>query len=145
MAASALFHDENGNLLLVKPTYRPYWLFPGGSVDENESPRIACIREVKEELDMDIPSPRLLGMDYLSEENEETECLQFAFYCGILSTAQIATIRLPARELSEFRFLPLEEVLPILSPKLIRGLPHYVEALNTNTFVYMEDGEIISV
>src|SRR5689334_8869281 len=129
MAASALFRDESGNLLLVKPTYRSYWLFPGGTVDENESPRIACIREVKEELGIDIPSPRLLGMDYLSEENEETECLQFGFYCGTLSATQIATIKLPARELSEFRFLPVEEVLPILSPKLTRGLPHYVEAL----------------
>ncbi|GHO97994.1 hypothetical protein KSF_080420 [Reticulibacter mediterranei] len=143
MAASAIFRNEKGNLLLVKPTYRTYWLFPGGSVEDNESPRTTCIREVKEELGIDIPSPRSLGMDYLSEENEETECLQFAFYCGTLSAAQIAAIKLPARELSEFRFLPLDEVLPILSPKLTRGLPHYLAALDNDTLVYMEDGEIM--
>jgi 8-oxo-dGTP diphosphatase len=145
LAASALFHDEGGNLLIVKPTYRSYWLLPGGSVEENESPRATCIREVKEELDIDVSSVKLLGIDYLSQENEETECLQFAFYCGMLSTAQIHTIKLPSTELNDYCFLPPEKILPILSPKLARGLPYYLEALRKNTIVYLEDGKITSV
>lgn len=144
MAASAIFLNETGNILLVKPTYRPYWLLPGGCIEENESPRGACIREVEEELDIYIPFIKLLGIDYLSQENEATECLQFAFYCGVLSNTQIATINLPATELSDYRFLPLEEVLPILSPKLAKGLPYYLEALSRNTVAYLENGEVIS-
>ncbi len=141
MAASAIFLNENDNILLVKPTYRPYWLLPGGCIEENESPREACIREVKEELDIHIPFMKLLGIDYLSQENEETECIQFAFYGGILNNTQIHTIKLPTTELNEFNFLPLEKVLPILSPKLAKGLPHYLEALKRNTVIYLEDGK----
>src|SRR5215469_2715077 len=53
MAASALFLNEQGNVLIVKPTYRPDWLLPGGSVEDHESPREACIREVREELSLE--------------------------------------------------------------------------------------------
>jgi 8-oxo-dGTP diphosphatase len=141
MASSALFLNPTGQILIVRPTYRPYWLLPGGSVEEDESPREACIREVKEELGIDIPLMNLLGIDYLSRENEETECVQFAFYGGTLSTSQIHTIVLPEVELSDYRFLPLEEILPILSPKLARGLPYYVEALRRDAVVYLEDGQ----
>jgi ADP-ribose pyrophosphatase YjhB (NUDIX family) len=140
MASSAIFLDPTGQILIVKPTYRSYWLLPGGSVEENESPREACIREVKEELGIDTTSMKLLGIDYLSKENEETECIQFAFYGGILSTSPMYTITLPAMELSDYRFLPLEEVLPILSPKLARGLPYYLDAHQGDTVVYLEDG-----
>ncbi len=141
MASSALFFDPAGKILIVKPTYRPYWLLPGGCVEENESPRDACIREVKEELGIHMTFINFLGIDYLSRENEETECIQFAFYGGTLSTSQIRTITLPATELNDYRFFPLEEVLPILSPKLAKGLPYYLEALKRNAAVYLEDGQ----
>ena len=59
MGASALFLDTQNNLLLVKPTYRPFWLLTGGVIEENESPRIACLREVKEELGLDISIEKL--------------------------------------------------------------------------------------
>jgi 8-oxo-dGTP diphosphatase len=141
MASSVFFFDSAGNILIVKPTYRPYWLLPGGCVEENESPRDACIREVKEELGIEITVLHFLGLDYLSRENEETECIQFAFYGGTLSPSQIRMITLPPAELQDYRFLPPKEVLPILSPKLAKGLPHYLEALKRNTTVYLENGQ----
>ena len=141
MASSVLFFDPAGKILIVKPTYRAYWLLPGGCVEENESPRDACIREVKEELGIDMTVIHFLGMDYLSRENEETECIQFAFYGGTLSPSQIRMIMLPATELNDYRFSPLEDVLPILSPKLAKGLPYYLEALKRNTVVYLENGQ----
>ncbi|MFL5627283.1 MAG: NUDIX domain-containing protein, partial [Ktedonobacteraceae bacterium] len=50
MAVSAFFLDKQGNILIVKPTYRSDWLLPGGIVEKDESPRQACVREIKEEL-----------------------------------------------------------------------------------------------
>ncbi|MCW2930382.1 MAG: ADP-ribose pyrophosphatase, partial [Actinomycetia bacterium] len=50
MAASALFRDEAGRVLLVEPTYKPVWDLPGGAVEAEESPHAACRREVREEL-----------------------------------------------------------------------------------------------
>ncbi len=143
MAASAICFNEQGNLLIVKPTYRDYWLLPGGCVEEDESPREACLRELKEELNISVTLERLVGIDYLSRENEETECMQFAFYGEVLSQAQIKAITLPTSELSEYCFSPLQEVFLILSPKLAKGLPYYLQALHKNTIVYLEDGREI--
>lgn len=37
-AAAALFvTDDTGRVLLVKPSYRDHWAFPGGYVDQDET------------------------------------------------------------------------------------------------------------
>lgn len=64
MGAGALFLDEAGRLLLVNPTYKPQWEIPGGVVEQDESPRQACIRAVKEEIGLTKPMERLLSISY---------------------------------------------------------------------------------
>jgi ADP-ribose pyrophosphatase YjhB (NUDIX family) len=141
MAAGALILNEAGNILIVKPTYRYDWLFPGGVVEEQESPRSACIRELKEELNLEITLGQLLCVEYLSKDLQQTECVQFAFYGGILSEAQIMAIALPEEELCEYRFVPLEEAITLLSRKLARRLPYCLEALTGDGTMYLEDGQ----
>jgi 8-oxo-dGTP pyrophosphatase MutT (NUDIX family) len=36
-------------VLLIKTTYRPYWEFPGGKIEDLEAPESAAVRETKEE------------------------------------------------------------------------------------------------
>ena len=60
MAAAALFLNEQHEILIVKPIYRELWLLPGGVVEEGESPRQACIREIREELGLVIAVGRFL-------------------------------------------------------------------------------------
>jgi len=50
VAAGALFYDEQGRVLILKPSYKEGWTIPGGVVDENEAPLDACVREVQEEI-----------------------------------------------------------------------------------------------
>ncbi|MEV6793642.1 NUDIX hydrolase [Streptomyces sp. NPDC051320] len=64
MAAGALFFDEAGHVLLVEPTYKDYRDIPGGYVEQGESPLQACVRELREELDITPPIGRLLAMDW---------------------------------------------------------------------------------
>lgn len=48
-----------------KPYISEHWEFPGGQVEEGESPESALIREIKEEMDWDIYVGRKLGsVDY---------------------------------------------------------------------------------
>jgi 8-oxo-dGTP diphosphatase len=142
MAASALFLNEQGNVLIVKPTYRRDWLLPGGLVEEDESPRQACTREIKEELNIETPLDKLLCVEYLSEDTQQTESVQFVFYGGLITASQISTITLPKPELSEYRFSTREEALQLLSCKLAKRLPYCFQALKENTTLYIEDGKL---
>src|SRR5581483_8587882 len=65
-AAGLLYVDQEGRVLLVRPTYKPYWEIPGGEVEPGESPRDAARREVREELGCDVlPVGDLLVVDFL--------------------------------------------------------------------------------
>jgi 8-oxo-dGTP diphosphatase len=142
MTASALFLNKTGEVLIVKPTYRPDWLLPGGLVEEYESPRKACAREIQEELNLTISFTQLLCIEYLSEDSKQTESVQFVFYGGLLEEVQLPSITLPEAELSEYRFVPREEAQRLLSCKLAKRLPYCFKALKENTTLYLEDGII---
>ena len=49
LAAGVLLFDDQDRVLLVDPTYKPGWEFPGGVVEPGEAPARAGMREVAEE------------------------------------------------------------------------------------------------
>jgi 8-oxo-dGTP pyrophosphatase MutT (NUDIX family) len=59
-AKAVIFQD--GKFLMVKQQKhgRVFWNFPGGHVEEDETPEEACIREVKEETGLDAEIVRVL-------------------------------------------------------------------------------------
>ncbi len=50
--ATLMCRDESDRVLLVREGDDPYWILPGGRLDENETFAMACIREIKEELNL---------------------------------------------------------------------------------------------
>lgn len=54
MGAGLLIRDSSGRILLVEPAYKPTWEVPGGVVELDECPRMACQREAAEELGLDL-------------------------------------------------------------------------------------------
>ncbi len=138
MGAGALFLDEQGRLLLVNPTYKPHWEIPGGIVEQDESPRATCIREIQEELGLVKSVERLLCVDYIQSNDNRTETLMFIFWGGVLTAAEIAVLRLPAAELSEYRFVTVAEALTLLSPTLGERVHRSLEILSTDSTLYLE-------
>ncbi|HEX2349221.1 MAG TPA: NUDIX hydrolase [Ktedonobacterales bacterium] len=142
MATAALLLSEDGRLLIVKPWYRDYWLLPGGVVEADESPRQGCARETLEELGLEAAPLRLLCVDYTPAMSNSTESLQFVFWSGYLSAAQLAAIHLQAEELTEWRLVTPAEAAALLNPRLARRLPACLAALASDAgAVYLEDGE----
>lgn len=141
MSAGALFFDENGRLLLVDPTYKPGWEIPGGVVEAGESPREACRREVREELGLERPLRRLLCVDYIRARPPRTEGIAFLFAGGVLAPADIDRIRLPADELSRFRFCPPEKLARYARPRLLRRVRHCLA--HPGETLYLEDQALV--
>ncbi len=138
MAAGALLRNALGEILLVKPTYRPDWLIPGGITEADESPRQGCAREAREEIGLEVAIGRLLCVEYLPREGPKTETVQWVFDGGVLGPAQIAAISLQVGELSEYRFVPRGEALRLLNRSLGRRVTHALGVLKSGEDVYLE-------
>lgn len=145
VAAGVLFFNTYGRILIVNPTYRPEWGIPGGTIEEDESPRQGCEREVLEELGLIVDVQQLLCIDYMQRDEIRTESVQFVFYGGVLDQGQIDSIRLQESELSEYRFVPIEEALELLTVTLSRRLIPCIEALQHHTTLYLENGQKVEL
>jgi ADP-ribose pyrophosphatase YjhB (NUDIX family) len=104
VAAGVLFNDGLGGILLVRPTYKPFWDLPGGYVEVGESPRQAAVREVKEELGIDVDANALLSVDR-THHKDEGDKLLFIFDGGLLSPERVRSMRFQDGEVGEARFV----------------------------------------
>jgi 8-oxo-dGTP diphosphatase len=142
-AATVLFTDADGRVLVLKPTYKPGWELPGGAVEDDESPRQAAIREVLEELNLDRVPGQLLALDHVSAavSSAGTEGLVVVFDGGIL-TEPVAAQQLATNELSKATFVDihvLDDYLPALQARRARAA---LSARATQRTVYLEDGHL---
>ena len=140
MATGAVVRDATGRLVIVKPTYRPHWLVPGGMIELDESPRQACVREIAEELGLTLHVGRLLCVDFRPADPPKRESIQFIFVAGILNDEHIARIHLPPAELAAFRLLAPGDALPLLHVHLGRRMAYALQALADGATYYLEDG-----
>lgn len=133
LGAAALFTDEIGRVLLVKPTYRTQWLLPGGCMEAGEGPDQTCWREVQEELGLSMPLGRLLAVHWLAPGHpDRTEGVPFpgevryVMDGGTLTPRDIARMRLPQDELSGYEFLDsrgaAERMIPVDAQILLAAL-----------------------
>lgn len=106
--------------MLVEPVYKDYWEIVGGCVDENESPRQAAAREVKEELGKTIAPGRLLVVDWVPPRPGRTEGVMFVFDGGVLDKPGTASIRLPPDELRSWAWCSEEQISERMSALLAR-------------------------
>lgn len=138
VAAGVLFFDEQDRILLVKPTYKDGWDIPGGYVNYGETPCAGAVREVKEELGIEVDVGDPLVIDWAPHPAEGDKIL-FVFDGGILAADMQAHIRLD-EELSEYRFLDTEAALDALIPRLARRVDWSIRARIASTTQYLENG-----
>jgi 8-oxo-dGTP diphosphatase len=128
---------KGGKALLVEPTYKDTFEIPGGIVENDESPRDALKREIKEELGIDAEPGRLLVVDYQSGDEAKTESLMFVFEIFLNDESKI---ELPEAELRSWCYAEPETWEKKLSPPLARRLKLAVNAMASNTTFYVENG-----
>ncbi|MDB1089317.1 NUDIX domain-containing protein [Streptomyces sp. ACA25] len=117
VAAGMLLFDERERVLLVDPTYKPGWEFPGGIVEPGESPVQAAVREVAEELGLRLDGePGLLVVDWEPPRPPLHGGLRMLFDGGRLGRERLSEVLLPCAELRDWRFVSAEDAEQLLSP-----------------------------
>lgn len=139
MAAGALFFDDADRVLLVEPSYKDYRDIPGGYVEQGESPRQACVREVHEELGIKPHIGRLLVVDWAPNPGEGDKVL-YLFDGGRLSADQRQKIALQADELRSYDFHPAEHLPELTIPRLARRITAGIQAHAAGLTAYLEQG-----
>lgn len=136
VAAGALFVDE-GQVLLVHPTYKDTWDLPGGYVERGESPAAACRREVREELGIDRAPLRLAAVDWAPHEREGDKLL-FLFDCGPIGSDE-AAISPDGVELDGLHWVSEGELDQYLIGRLARRVRSVLEG-DSSVGLYLEHG-----
>ncbi len=139
MGAGVLFFDNDNKFLIVKPVYGETWEIPGGNIEEGESPFNSLKREVNEELGIEINEMQVLSVEYRANIDDKGDRVQFIFNGGILTQSQIDALKLPADELSEYKFVTLEEGLRLLGKLLNERVSAAFQAHSENRIIYLEN------
>lgn len=91
--------------------YKDWWEFPGGKVEEGETPERALIREIKEELDSDITVEKFLTTvehDY-PKFHLSMDCFWCRVQSGKLTLLEHEAARwLPINDLRQVNWLPAD-------------------------------------
>ncbi|MGW5328175.1 NUDIX hydrolase [Streptomyces sp. NPDC004014] len=141
LAAGVLLFDEQDRVLLVDPTYKPGWEFPGGVVERGEAPARAGMREVAEETGIELREvPRLLVVDWERPAPPGYGGLRLLFDGGRLDSAEAARVLLPGPELRGWRFATEREAAGMLPPVRYERLRWALRARERGTALYLEAG-----
>ena len=84
VVAVALVDPDGRVLLAQRPEGKPMaglWEFPGGKIHAGESPEAALIRELKEELDIDVTEACLAPFTFASHRYETFHLLMPLYVC----------------------------------------------------------------
>ncbi|MEK9722748.1 MAG: (deoxy)nucleoside triphosphate pyrophosphohydrolase [Rhodospirillaceae bacterium] len=86
VVAAALVDIDNRVLIAERPKGKAMaglWEFPGGKVAEGETPEAALIRELKEELNIDVTTSCLAPLTFASQVYDDFHLLMPLFVCRV--------------------------------------------------------------
>lgn len=112
VVAAALTNQAGEILLQKRPEGRQMaglWEFPGGKVDAGESPESALIRELKEELGIEVEAQNLTPLTFASEPLGDRNLLLLLYRCNAWAgePQPLDTPELRWLQPSEMRDLPM--------------------------------------
>ncbi|SFR24734.1 ADP-ribose pyrophosphatase YjhB, NUDIX family [Lentzea waywayandensis] len=134
-AGGALIRDSTGRVLFVVPTYKAVLDIPGGMTEEDESPKAAALREIREELGLSLTLGPLLVVDWTPRNGVWRDCHQFVFDGGVVDDAVACD-----PELEGVSYLTLDEARHRIYPSLHRRLTLALAALESGSTRYAEFG-----
>lgn len=115
---AAVIQNEEGKILIaqrnLKKSQGGLWEFPGGKIEPNETKEEAIIREIKEEMDIDIEAKKFIGQKVFNYPDKEInliaiECKQIK---GDIKSNEHEDIKwVNKNELRNFNFAPADKFI----------------------------------
>jgi 8-oxo-dGTP pyrophosphatase MutT (NUDIX family) len=141
VAAGVLLFDQHDRVLLVDPTYKAGWEFPGGVVEPGEAPARGGMREVAEETGIRLDDvPGLLVVDWEPPAPPGYGGLRLLFDGGRLDADAAQRLLLPGPELRGWRFVTEQEAADLLPPVRYERLRWALRARERGAALYLEAG-----
>jgi 8-oxo-dGTP pyrophosphatase MutT (NUDIX family) len=136
--AQGVLRDPDGRVLLCELTYKAEWDLPGGVVDPSESPAECVVREIREELAIDVEVRGLLAVNWLPPWRGWSDATVFVFDLGVADEDIIARTTLERREIRSLHFADEEEWEQRVAPYNQRMLAFL--SAHAGPTAYLEDG-----
>lgn len=112
---------KNDEVLLVKHTYQKGWCTIGGTVDRNESPRAALLRELVEEVGVIVlEKPELFGL-YHNKNHKRDDYVAF-YIVNHFEMQKNST----SPEIAEKKWFPISHLPPDITPSTLKRIEEYL-------------------
>jgi RimJ/RimL family protein N-acetyltransferase/8-oxo-dGTP pyrophosphatase MutT (NUDIX family) len=136
--AQGVLRNADGEVLLCELTYKSEWDLPGGVVDPHESPSECLVREVREELGLDVRPQGLLAVNWLPPWRGWTDATVFVFDLGTAPADLSERTELQPREIRALHWCGEEELEERVAPYNQRLLAFL--STHSGPTAYLEDG-----
>lgn len=124
--AGCVILDDYGRILLIhrSGTDEPHWELPGGKIEDYETAEEAAVRELKEELDLDVRLVSSLGSEVFEQDDK---AYKYNWFQAVIGQGIIKIME--ANEYDDADYFELEDMpglalsnnMLILYPKIYSG------------------------
>jgi 8-oxo-dGTP diphosphatase len=141
LIAHVLMRDPQGRILLCETRFKSDWELPGGIVEPGEPPRVGAVREVREELGIDLEVGRLLIADWMPPYLGWDDALELIFDGGVVEPEQLERYTLQPSEIVQIRLCTLDEAGGLVTELSHRRLT-IATSLAPQATAYLENGSL---
>jgi 8-oxo-dGTP pyrophosphatase MutT (NUDIX family) len=127
-------------VLVVDPTYKEGLDLPGGMVEANESPQAGALRELGEELGLTRTIGRPLVIEWIGAHGPWDDQIVFVFDGGVMTAAEISTIRVTDAEIAAWAFRHIADVRDEMRDHIWQRLRAAFDAATDGRARYSERG-----
>ncbi|MGH3455531.1 MAG: NUDIX domain-containing protein, partial [Nocardioidaceae bacterium] len=135
-----LVRNERGEFLLCELTYKPEWDLPGGVVEPGESPATGLVREVDEELGIELRPAELVAINWLPPWSGWDDACIVVFALGTIPASDVERMRLDPTEIRDVHWCDLDLVAERGTAATNRLL-RFLAAVDGPGPFYLEDGD----
>jgi len=140
LIAHALVTDAAGRVLLCETNFKTDWELPGGIVEPGEAPRLACEREMVEEMGWSPAVGHVLVVDWLRPYKGWEDALELVFSTGVVAGPDKGRLVADGVEIRALHWVAGTDLDDVMTPFGAARARSALAALASGRTLYTEAG-----